>query len=426
LNYRAIEDAVIDLPDENLLAVLEPKETLALSSFEEELRKGLAAPIGCAALRVLAAGRRNAMILTDDYTRLTPSGRIIPVLLDELNRAGIPDERITVMVAQGTHRPMTAAELDKKLGRTVLTRVKVLPHEFDNPQALQYLGKTPNGTEIWINKKVMESELVIGVANILPHGYAGFSGGAKIIQPGVSGTVTTGQTHWLSVSNGLFIGNPDNPIRREMEQVADTVGLKFIVNTVMNLKGEVVAVVCGDHRKAFLTGARIAKTIFSVEFPEEADIVVVDSYPHIFNLWQGGRGLYSARMAVKDGGTILLACPCPEGWADEPRFYDLLCLTRDEILRRVEAGEEKDLFIATPAANVIQVRDACDIVLVTTGIPREEVTRVGFRFADNVQRGLEMALEKQGPKATVTVMHFGADLIPVPCRKGVPGARLDG
>jgi nickel-dependent lactate racemase len=416
LNYRAIDDVVIEVRDENLLAVLEPKETVALSSLEGELRKGLGFPIGCVPLRVLATGRRNAMILTDDYTRLTPSGRIIPVLLDELNSAGIPDECIMVMVAQGTHRPMTEAELEKKLGRAVLTRVKVLPHEFGNPQALRYLGKTPNGTEIWINKKVLESDLVIGVANILPHGYAGFSGGAKIIQPGVSGTVTTGQTHWLSVNNGLHIGNPDNPIRREMEQVADTVGLHFIVNTVMNLKGEVVAVVCGDHRKAFLTGARIAKTIFSAEFPAEADIVVVDSYPHIFNIWQGGRGLYTGRMAVKAGGTILLACPCPEGWADEPRFYELLCLTRDEIIRRVDAGEERDLFIATPAANVLQVRDACDIVLVTEGIPREEVTRVGFRFAENVQRGLEMALEKQGPKAAVTVMRFGGDLIPIPSR----------
>ena len=414
LNYRAINDAMIEVPDENLLAVLEPKETVALSSLEGELRKGLGFPIGCVPLRVLATGRRNAMILTDDYTRLTPSGRIIPILLDELNSASIPDERIMVMVAQGTHRPMTEAELEKKLGRAVLTRVKVLPHEFGNPQALRYLGKTPNGTEIWINKLVMESDLVIGVANILPHGYAGFSGGAKIIQPGVSGTVTTGQTHWLSVNNGLHIGNPDNPIRREMEQVADTVGLHFIVNTVMNLKSEVVAVVCGDHRKAFLTGAGIAKTIFSAEFPAEADIVVVDSYPHIFNLWQGGRGLYSGRMAVKAGGTILLACPCLEGWADESHFFELLCLTRDEVIRRVDAGEERDLFIATPAANVMQVKEACDIVLVTTGIPREEVTRVGFRFAENVQRGLEMALEKQGPKATVTVMRFGADLIPVP------------
>ena len=154
LNYRAIDDAVIEVPDENLLAVLEPKETVGLSSLEGELRKGLAFPIGCVPLRVLATGRRNAMILTDDYTRLTPSGMIIPVLLDELNSAGIPDERIMVMVAQGTHRPMTEAELEKKLGRAVLTRVKVLPHEFGNPQALRYLGKTPNGTEIWINKQI--------------------------------------------------------------------------------------------------------------------------------------------------------------------------------------------------------------------------------------------------------------------------------
>ena len=416
LNYCSFDDMDLELPEENLLAVLEPKKSSPLDSLEEALTQGLRQPIGCEPLRQMVGTCRSVLILSDDYTRLTPTDKILPVLLDELNSSGISDAQIEIMVAQGTHRPMTDPELLAKFGEAVLKRIPVHPHEFDNPQHLKHLGCTENGTEIWINRKVLDADFVIGVGNILPHGYAGFSGGAKIIQPGVSGTVTTGQTHWLSVVNGQYLGNPDNPIRREMETVADKVGLNFLINTVLDLQSRPAAVVCGEHRQAFQRGAEIAGDLFRVDCPQRADIAVTDSYPHIFNLWQGGKGLYSARMLVKPGGTIILAAPCLEGFGDEPKFPELMRLSRQEIIRLVDTCAEKDLFIATPAANVVQVREECDIIMVSKGISREESRMIEFRYAAGIQQALDLALLRQGTEAKIAVMRFGADLIP-----SVPG-----
>lgn len=412
LNYRSIDDIALEVEEKNLLAVLEPKPTKPLDSLEDALVHGIRHPIGCEPLAGLVHGCRKVLVLSDDNTRLTPADKIIPVLLDELNHAGIPDAQIEIMIAQGTHRPMTEEEIVKKFGAEVPRRVPVLPHEFDNPKALQHLGTTENGTEIWINRKVLEADFVIGLGNILPHQYAGFSGGAKIIQPGVSGTLTTGQTHWLSVINGLYLGNPENPIRREMEAVADKAGLDFIINTVTDLQGRTVTVVCGDHRQAFMKGAAAAGDIYSVDCPQRADIAVSDAYPHVPNFWQGGKGIYTSRMVVKHGGTIILAAPCLEGFGDEPRFIELMKLSRKEIVRLVDEGEEKDLFLATPAANVVKVREECDIIMVSSGLSREDVRSVEFRSAPNVQEALDLAYLRQGKDAKVAVLRFGADLIP--------------
>jgi nickel-dependent lactate racemase len=412
LSYEHDGDTILDVSNDNLLVHVQPKRTFPLASLEETVQKGLECPIGSEPLKVLAEGCKDVLIVSDDYTRLTPTHRIIPIIIDTLNAIGIKDEQITIMVAQGTHRPMLPEELKQKFGEKVLTRVRVMPHEFDNPQQLISLGRTVNGTDIWINRRLAEADFVLGVGNILPHGYAGFSGGAKIIQPGVSGTITTGQTHWLSVKHGQFLGNSDNPIRKEMELVADQAGLRFIVNTIMNLQGEVVGVVCGDHRAAFQEGAKIAHDIFSVAFPQKADIVITDAFPHVYNLWQGGKALYSARMAVKKGGTIVLAAPCVEGIGDEERFYELLQLHRREIIDLVESGVEKDLFIATPAANVREVCEECDVILVSRGISKHETEAMNFRYANSIQEAVEMAYERQGKTASVITMAGGADLIP--------------
>ena len=122
--------------------------------------------------------------------------------------------------------------------------------------------------------------------------------------------------------------------------------------------------------------------------------------------------MYSARMLVKPGGTIILAAPCLEGFGDEPRFLELLKLSRREIISLVDTGAEEDLFIATPAAYVVQVREECDVIMVSEGISREESRMIKFRYAADIQEALELALLRRGPEAKVAVMRFGADLIP--------------
>ena len=167
------------------------------------------------------------------------------MLLEELNAAGVRDADITVLIALGTHRPMTKAECVVRYGQEVVDRVKVMNLPQD-PGSFQDLGKTPSGVPIHVSRLYLESQLSIAVGNIIPHMYAGWAGGAKMIQPGVTDHVTTAETHLMAGPRVYeILGQVDNPVRREMEAIALKTGLKCIVNVVLNSEGEIVAVVAG-------------------------------------------------------------------------------------------------------------------------------------------------------------------------------------
>ena len=244
-SYRKKRDTAVKIKPGNLLFQVQPKEPPPAVDPVKMLKEALDRPIGTPPLEQLVRREDRVLIIIDDYTRPTPTQIILPVLIDRLNKAGIPDSRITIMTAAGTHRPMTKEELTAKCGENVFGRIHVLNHEFDRMENLVDLGKTPNGTDIHINRLVLDSDFIISVGNIIPHAYAGFSGGSKSIQPGVSGELTTNQTHYLTErlkinrKPGMNLGNANNPIRQEMDEVARKVALRFIVNTVLDSSNRV-------------------------------------------------------------------------------------------------------------------------------------------------------------------------------------------
>ncbi|MBC7256417.1 MAG: nickel-dependent lactate racemase, partial [Chloroflexi bacterium] len=195
------ETVAFSIEAQRLLGVFTPHEvpTLAEEALDAELQRVLDAPIGAKPLREAAKGARRVVIVADDATRPTPTHRILPLLLDALNAAGVPDEAITVLIALGTHRAMTEDEIARKFGPAVTQRVAVVNHDAFDPSQLMDLGITPHGVAVQVNRRVMEADFVLGVGSIVPHHIPGFSGGAKIIQPGVCGERTTGEVHLLSV-----------------------------------------------------------------------------------------------------------------------------------------------------------------------------------------------------------------------------------
>ncbi len=184
--------------------------------------------------------------------------------MDELNKAGIPDKDITVLIALGTHRYMSQEEIRDCFGKEVTRRVKILNHERKDKANLINVGSTPSGISIGVNKITYKADYLIGVGSIVPHSLAGYGGGAKIVQPGICSWETTGKTHLLPMKKDEFfalVGNPENKVRLEMEEVARIVGLNFIVNVVLNSEGEIVKVVSGDPVKAHREGIKVAKEI---------------------------------------------------------------------------------------------------------------------------------------------------------------------
>ncbi len=409
------ETVEVDIPAENLIGVYSPKDVPPVADVRAEVARALAAPIGARPLRELAAGAGKVVIVADDNTRLTPTDKIIPVLLDELNAAGVKDEQITIIIALGTHRFMTDAEIAAKFGDEVVRRVKVKNHDYKNPAELAELGTTANGTYVAVNREAYEADFKIGVGSIVPHHIPGYAGGAKIVQPGISGERTTAETHLLSVrAPRSYLGVVDNPVRRELNEIARRIGMNTILNTVLNRHGEVVGAFYGDVAAAFETGVELSREVYSVEVPEEADIVVASSHPCDLEFWQAHKTLYPSDLAVKAGGIIVLVTPCYEGVA--VTHADMLNFTTKSscaIRDMVACGQVHDEVAAALAIAWAQVKERETVYIVSDGIAAAEAEKLGFRPFPSVQAAFDAALAAKGPEARVTVLTHAPDMLPV-------------
>jgi nickel-dependent lactate racemase len=404
---------LLEVPEERLLDVIAPRPSPAAVDARRAVELAFDHPIGSEPLETLAVGAHRPVIVCDDMTRPTPTDLLVPVVLDRLNRAGVEDSQITVLIDTGTHRPMTEAELQAKLGADVLKRVTVTNHVYQDRQQLVNLGPTPSGIPVTVNKLVAESDLVIGVGNIVPHRYCGWAGGAKIIQPGVCGAETTAATHLMITRfPDVGLGALDNTVRREINDVADAAGLRFIVNTILNAEQEVVGVVCGDHRAAFAQGVEQAREAYGAPFRAQADIVVASAHPSDINLWQAGKSWYSAELVVRRGGLVIMASPCSEGVGEHGSFAALMGYDRPALETLLATDQVEDRVSAAAALACALVREHCEVWLASTGITDDEASRMGMRRFATAAEALRTAMSER-PDGVVSLLHNATEVLPL-------------
>lgn len=405
------------LPRRSLLGIMTPAEVSAAADPAVLVREALRHPIGRPPLRELVRAGQHIVIIVDDMTRPTPQQVLLPPLLQELEDAG-GGLHTEILIATGTHRAMTPAEIERKVGRQVMDAYPVVNHDAMDQNNLAHLGITPNGTPIVVNRRVVEADLVIAVGNVVPHCLAGWSGGAKIIQPGVCGEETTHHTHALNMYSPVpHLGRLDNPVRQEIEAIVQRVRLDFMVNTVLNARAEVVHVVAGDpyhsHRKA----VELAAPIWVQPVPIMPDIVVISSHPADLDYWQGVKALYAAELVVKRGGDIILVSPCWEGISTNLHHLEAMRLAQglpSKAIRHeaVQRGftDWTGLNTATVTA---RVNELAYVQMVTSGLTDEDLAIIGHARAESIEAGLERALARQGKDARVLVITHGGDLCPV-------------
>lgn len=406
-----------EVPERNLLEVLSPRPSVPLSDLDWAIKDALEAPINQKTLEEWVKPTDSVVIVSDDNTRLTPADRILPSILDGLNSVGLPDSNISCIMALGTHRYMTEEEMSDKVGEDVYKRIKVLNHEWRNPEALLDLGLSSQGTPLTVNRHVAEADVVIGLGAIVPHHIPGFSGSSKIIQPGVCGADTTAETHLLSCKSGgdSFLGIADNPVRQDMDDMADMIGMNTIFNVVMDSQGGVVGLFFGEKRAAFQSGIELAKEIYGVSFHETPDIVVANSYPCDLDFWQSHKSLYPAQRMVRPGGTIIVCTPAPEGVS--PVHTDLLEYTSwssEDIKNGYREGKIKNGVAAALAAAWAMVREKASVIMYSPGIPAEDKTRLGFIHAESVDEAIAEAFKLQGSDARLSVLTHAPDMLPIP------------
>ncbi len=244
------------------------------------MEKAFLQPFGSKPIRELAKGKKEIAVLFDDLSRPTPVFEILPLLLQELEKAGISDQQIRFIAALGAHGAHTANDFRKKLGQEVLDRFPVYNHHPFN--YCTYLGKTSRGTPVSINREVMACDLKIGIGSIVPHTFSGFGGGGKIVLPGVAhidsiaynhGTIL--RDHPDSVGVGRIEGNVP---RLDMEEAAKMAGLDVKIDAILNLRGEITSLFVGDPIAEHREGMKLAKEVYATVPAHKMDVVIVNSY----------------------------------------------------------------------------------------------------------------------------------------------------
>ncbi len=406
----------LEIPEENLIGIFSPSVLTIEKSEEEIIKRALANPIGSPPLPQRLKGREKVLVLVDDYTRTTPTQKILPLLMEELIRMGIHKERIQILVALGTHRPMTEEEMRKKFGEEFLKEFPVMNHCWWDSSQLISLGETEKGTPILVNRIIHEVNFIIGVGQIVPHRVSGFSGGGNIIQPGICGEETTGKTHWLAARfrGQDILGKIENPVKDEIEQVALKAGLQWIINTIQDGTGRTVEAVAGDPILAYRKGAEVSLQVYKAEIPTEADIVITDSHPYDSELWLAAKGIYASELAVREGGIVILITPCPEGVSpSHPEVLEWGYQTFKDTEELIQKGLIKKLTAAAHLVHVGRViKERAKGIMVSKGISKKDTEKLGFIYAKDPKEALEIAFGLSGPQAKVTVLKRGGEILP--------------
>lgn len=406
----------VDIPEKNFLYAIAPKDMVPIKNEQEYIRKCLKNPISCSPLSDQLKPGMKVVILIDDLTRPTPKDRILSILLNELNSSGIRDDDISAIIALGTHRYMTDEEIIQHCGKEATNRIEIVNHEWKDKNNFVNLGFTKKGTPVIVNRRVSEADYIIGVGSIVPHEQAGFSGGAKIIQPGVSSWETTGYTHFMAAEEENYLGIAGkiaNNVRLEIEEVGRITGLDFILNVVIDQGKNLVEVVGGDPVAAQRRGIDPSSEVYIREIPEPADIVVVSCYPAEIDYWQGAKPLCYAQRGARERGTVILVGPFPEGIANpHPDLERYATRPYKEIKRLVKDGKIEDLVCAAGLLLHALMLERSQVICVSDGMSINQKEKLGFQHAESVPHALEMAFEREGNDATVGIIDYGGDVVP--------------
>lgn len=419
--------------DWRVIAEARPRDFPACASVEDEFARAMAQPIGASPLAGRDLSGKRIVLVVDDFTRPTPAHLFLPYLLRQLEGAGAEPENLLLLSALGVHRRMTDAEMERKVGRDVLARLRWENHDARDVEGVVCLGTTSARTEVYINRHLAEADLIISVGSIEPHVLAGFGGGLKNLVPGCAGIETIAHNHLCGTTGkeAAQIGSePEaNPLRRDLEDSAGMLRAEiFLVNTVLNARQEIVRIFTGDARGAHREGVRLAREIYGVEVPEPADIVITDSAPMDTDLRQCSKCIGNTLAAAKERGIILALLACREGVGDfkmsgsampRPLLKAWLRrMSREKMVkfldrfRRDLPLEEKFL-----AFYALQILRRNDVLAYAPAITRREAKRLGFfRRVEDPAELIRRARRHAPRHATVAIFPQGGVTFPILAR----------
>jgi lactate racemase len=399
-----------DIDEKNILAELRQNEIEVALTGELEVLRALENPIESKRLSQIVSRGERVVIVTSDITRPFPSKKVLPALIDELAAGGIKDEDIKIIFALGSHRKHTEEEMMYLVGEEIFSRIKCIDSDAND---YMRLGMTSSGTPIDIFSEVVKADRRICLGNIEFHYFAGYSGGAKAIMPGVASRAAIQANHSAMVKENARAGYmDDNPVRLDIDEVIKYVPIDFIVNVVLDERKNIIKAVAGNYKFAHRQGCEFLDSLYKVAIPHKADIVITTpgGYPKDINLYQAQKALDNAKHAVRDGGIIILLASCSEGLGEA--VFEKWILASENVDKMIHDIEVKFELGGHKAAAIALVRKKARIFVISD--LSDAITHKIFMepFSD-MNQALQKAFHELGEDAKVLLMPFGGSTLPV-------------
>jgi nickel-dependent lactate racemase len=420
LNY-ADEKIYFPLPKGwNLISSVDKPPISGVTDSLQEIKRALDQPIGSPKIEELARPGMEVVLLFDDLQRPTPVHLAMPEILDRLNRAGIPDERIWGICAIGTHPIPTLEQLKKKVGDQTFSRLEGRisshnPHAPDNV----VIGKTHRGTLIEINRRVAFSDLVIGIGECMPHPIAGYGGGFKIIMPGVCSYRSVADHHftWMRHRKSRVNLLDGNLFHEEIVDVGRLARLLFKIDFIINEKKEIIRAFAGDPVAEHREASNFAASLYSIPLPKLADVTITSAFPLEIGV-QSTKSLTMAGFCTRSGGAIIWVAPQKEAGPIMPLIKEMGSPeSADDFHRRLIRGDIPGHLKSFGISYIMQVvyfkelAEKFTVTHVTEGLSQEQVKMMKFSYSSNLHEAIHQVAKKM-PQADVAIFPSGGNIIP--------------
>ncbi|MGE5553754.1 MAG: nickel-dependent lactate racemase [Betaproteobacteria bacterium] len=408
------------IPVRNLMGTYVAPGAPAAEDPAAEILSALEHPIGSPPLPERLKPGMSVCVVVSDITRPVPYRVMLPVLLAFLNRCGVRDEDITLLVATGLHRGHTPEEQARLYGEDVVQRVRVVNHNYSDPANLVRLGVTRCGTPIEVNRLAVEVDFLLLTGYIEPHQQLGFTGGRKSIMPGIASEAAVMHNHGPAMMdhpravNGVLEGNPQH---EDALEFAQAVGVDFILNVVLNENEQLVEAVAGDLVEAWLAGVELSRSFREVVLPEPCDVAITASGAPLDQVLYQGPKIASAVFRaedtiVRDGGTVIVPMEATEGIGHHREFYELMCSGHgnpDMVIERCYTSPVKDQWGSQIWARMLQ---RLRMTIVTQNMGPTEIEAMGVTHQPTLQEALDEALARYGPDCKVAVFPRATTVLP--------------
>lgn len=407
----------VDLPDGANTTLIEPLFVEGLEDEAASLTEALRQPIGAPPLHSLLKPADTVAIVFSDITRPMPNARVLPVLLAELARSGVPDGQVTLINGLASHRKQTQAELEGMLGPEILRRYRVLQHDAWDAANLVEVAPNHAGRVVRVNRAYLEASVRILTGFIEPHFFAGFSGGPKAVLPGIADLESIMDNH-----NAVMIGSDHatwavtsgNPIWEEMFAIANATRPAFLLNVTLNKNKQITGVFAGDLRAAHAAGTEFVRRKAMQPVNEPFDVVITSNsgYPLDLNLYQAVKGMSAAAQIVREGGDIIIAAECWDGIPTHGEYARLLreAPSLEDLHRRITAPGFRcqDQWQVQVQA---RIQEKANVHVFAGGLSDQELAEAKVHPCRSIEDTLAQILARK-PDASIAVLPEGPQTVP--------------